>query len=827
MKFSKSKFLSVFCVLFIAAGLVFSGCSSESDGGGSGGNSVSGNTGTVTGVSVTPPVLSLIIGDEPVQLKAVVTGENLNDAAKAVVWESQNPEVAAVDENGNVTAKAKGSTRIVAKSKVNTAVSDHCAVTVDEAQTSKILYNFDFSSLGTFNDGKKTAIAGSTLTWYDNAVYIVSNGKVCVRAEGGRNTSINYNAENTSTTTGKIGDSITGTNGFYCGIDLSKLSIASPDEVTVSFKCWTTGSDKASADTGIAYLVDVSTGKAIAVATNLKMLTASDPFTIAVKASKAADIRLYFTRNGNGGGGIDITEIKVVDEGSTETIIRPSSISLDKTTAALEMTDSDLAPSVTLTATLLPANVTSGYGTVTWTSSNNAAATVVNGVVTAKGEGSTTITAATSNGKTATCTVTVTDSRTAKYLLKTDTPVGYANIDISKMTKTVKVSNRADFKKYVTAGGYIVYVDGVIDMTDEGSGSKLLTFNSTTEKVVASAALDSWVKSKVSKYENYDAWKTAYYNACKLTTEDGDSNSTTKSDLYDDLWTLNRAYGNIIKVNPASNTMIVGLDGAVIKGGAITISNVNNVVIRNLTLQDAVDPFPHHEIATNKDGSFKNSDGFNAQFDTVCIQDASYNIWLDHCTLKDTMHLEKPTTGVKEKWQVYDGLCDMKSNVYNITVSYCKFQDHDKTMLIGSSDTDGSNTVRKVNMHHTYFLNCGQRLPMIRNTEYHIFNNVYDTKSPYYSQQYCVGVRKNAKILSENNYFGAVTYAFKDNDGTVYDSGSTGVTTGGTTFASEKTFTPPYSYASVLETAAEAKTNVEANAGAGIWKIPASETNGL
>ena len=58
----------------------------------------------------------------------------------------------------------------------------------------------------------------------------------------------------------------------------------------------------------------------------------------------------------------------------------------------------------TLTATVKPDNATNK--TVTWTTSNDKVATVVNGVVTAVGKGTATITAA-ADGKTATCTVTV------------------------------------------------------------------------------------------------------------------------------------------------------------------------------------------------------------------------------------------------------------------------------------------------------------------------------------------------------------------------------------------------------------------------------------
>ena len=60
----------------------------------------------------------------------------------------------------------------------------------------------------------------------------------------------------------------------------------------------------------------------------------------------------------------------------------------------------------TLTATVAPANATNK--SVTWTTSNASVATVANGVVTAVGVGSATITATTTNGaKTASCAVTV------------------------------------------------------------------------------------------------------------------------------------------------------------------------------------------------------------------------------------------------------------------------------------------------------------------------------------------------------------------------------------------------------------------------------------
>ena len=79
-----------------------------------------------------------------------------------------------------------------------------------------------------------------------------------------------------------------------------------------------------------------------------------------------------------------------------------TSVTLDKTSLTLDVGGSD-----TLTATVKPDNATNKA--VTWSTSNKNVATVNNGVVTAVGAGTATITAAASDGsgKTATCEVTV------------------------------------------------------------------------------------------------------------------------------------------------------------------------------------------------------------------------------------------------------------------------------------------------------------------------------------------------------------------------------------------------------------------------------------
>ena len=437
------------------------------------------------------------------------------------------------------------------------------------------------------------------------------------------------------------------------------------------------------------------------------------------------------------------------------------------------------------------------------------------------------------NSVESTCAVTVGAAaavETGNVIKASDTPLGFAGVNYAMPTFTnvVTVKTRNELMSAIKNENSLIYIDGMIDMSDEGSGSKLPAEGASN--IAVSSVMDSWIASKTSNaYKTYAAWVEAYAAVCEKSTDDKEVGNSGNSSLCKMVWTLNNAWKLVIQLNLKSNTTIIGLgNNSGIRGGTISINGIKNVVIRNLTLVDAIDMFPHHEV--NSKGE---TDGFNAQFDCITIQGSNTaNIWIDHCTMKDTLVMQHVLSGTKEKWQNYDGLCDIKGDGKGITVSNCNMYHHDKTMLVGSDDDEGDNTVRKLSIINNHFDTCVQRLPMARNSQFHVLNNWYtfdktqsvgDGKT---SGDYCIGARKGALIYSEANYFDSnMQYSIRGNEKTastakVYDTGSVDKNTKKTneyTAVDSAPFTVPYSYEPM--TAENAKTYVAANAGAGVWTV--------
>ncbi|AGL17235.1 pectate lyase [Actinoplanes sp. N902-109] len=207
-----------------------------------------------------------------------------------------------------------------------------------------------------------------------------------------------------------------------------------------------------------------------------------------------------------------------------------------------------------------------------------------------------------------------------------------------------------------------------------------------------------------------------------------------------------RLQGAQIRIPVGSNTTLIGVNGGRIDHGSVTLTNVSNVIVRNLELTDAADCFPAWDPTDGTTGNW------NSLYDLVSLSGAT-NVWIDHNTLSDgnnhdsdqPLHFDRP-------YQVHDGASDIIRGSDLVTVSWNNYYDHDKTMLIGSTDTPGVDVGKlRVTVHHNKFGNVLQRAPRVRFGQVDVFDNLYVATDADYS--YSLGVGVESSICAQNNFF--------------------------------------------------------------------------
>ncbi|MFB4268047.1 polysaccharide lyase family 1 protein [Nonomuraea sp. GTA35] len=223
----------------------------------------------------------------------------------------------------------------------------------------------------------------------------------------------------------------------------------------------------------------------------------------------------------------------------------------------------------------------------------------------------------------------------------------------------------------------------------------------------------------------------------------------------------------------ASNKTVIGNSGATISGCGFNVSQASNVIIRNLNFRNWGD------------------DGINVQYST--------RVYIDHNSFSNGG----------------DGALDIKRSSDYITVSWNRFFDHDKTMLLGHSDSNGAEDRGRlrVTYHHNWFDGTNQRHPRVRfGNPVHVFNNYYGNVGSY-----GVASTQEAGVLVEGNYFENTDDPFHLGEGSspagslvarnnhFVNSGS------GQSGGSVRSI--PYSYS--LDSASSVKSIVTAGAGAG------------
>ncbi|MER7167126.1 pectate lyase [Micromonospora sp. NPDC000207] len=224
------------------------------------------------------------------------------------------------------------------------------------------------------------------------------------------------------------------------------------------------------------------------------------------------------------------------------------------------------------------------------------------------------------------------------------------------------------------------------------------------------------------------------------------------------------------QINVGPNTTIVGLRGATLTGLTLMIDSADNVIVRNVTFDDARDCFPAWSPTDGEAGNW------NSQYDQVSVR-RSENVWIDRNTFTDG---DNPDSGQPihfgRPYQVHDGSLDITHTASLVTASYNRFVGRDKVMLIGSSNTVGPDVGRlKVTLHHNVFDGVFQRLPRVRFGQVDLYNNHYRLSGDGF--EYAIGVGVQSAVYAQDNYFvlgAGITAA-----DLLYDWGGTAVTTRG------------------------------------------------
>ncbi|MDR2962915.1 MAG: Ig-like domain-containing protein [Bacteroidales bacterium] len=420
---------------------------------------------TITVEEVEIPVESIHIAqsavsvniDETFDFTVTFIPENVSNTT--VLWTSSSPTVATVS-GGTVTALMAGTTEIQART-ANGKIAI-ATLTVNPMPVASITLSETAVQLSAGESATITATilpakaSDKTIVWTSSAsgIATVDNGVITAVAPG--NATITATGSNGKTATVVVTVQEVVANNILLPSEAISIPVGGSEQINVSFVPANTSNKTITWTVSDPAIVQVSaSGEVQALAAGTATLTARSangktatctvtvvdvaiPITeISLPAALAIDIdetaapivtftpqnasnkTITWTSSSNTIATVSAEGI-ITGKTAGTAVITARSVN-NKTAAVIITVNPMLAESVTLsqialslvngstttlTATIMPANTTNQ--SITWTSSNPAVASIVNGEITALSVGTTTITATTSNGKTTTCTITVT-----------------------------------------------------------------------------------------------------------------------------------------------------------------------------------------------------------------------------------------------------------------------------------------------------------------------------------------------------------------------------------------------------------------------------------
>lgn len=291
-------------------------------------------------------------------------------------------------------------------------------------------------------------------------------------------------------------------------------------------------------------------------------------------------------------------------------------------------------------------------------------------------------------------------------------------------------------------GGFGARAENIFDVTDRASLNLALAAG-TAPKIIRIRALIDLGPGGAEAFRD-DAYS---FGAFERTYDPGVwGRDDPAGPLEDARRRSAKRQADAITVRIPSNTTVLGAaPGAGFKNGTLVLDKVSNVVIRHLRFSDAYDHFPAWEPRDNVHGEW------NSAYDNVSLSGAE-RVWVDHCHFDDGDRpdaLEPVSFG--RRVQHHDGLLDITNGSDLVTVSWCRFQSHDKTMLIGSSDTSTVDDGKlRVTLHHNHFHRCKERTPRVRFGRVHVAGNLF-TAEQAEDLGYSLGVGLQSRLVAEAN----------------------------------------------------------------------------
>ena len=412
------------------------------------------------------------------QIKPIIEPSTANYNTE-ITWTSSNENIAEVDSNGYVTGKRTGTVTITATTKNNKSATYTVRIiaTPTAIELDKENLQIDLSTNKTYKFKAviypETADTDKGLTWktsdescvtvsQEGVVTGIRNGHSIITVQTGNNKKYSCYV---TVVTSPTSISLNKTNTM---IDLSS-SNTTDQLVTTIYPDPNNKEIGANIDTDVVYTVDKpeiakvgrTDGKIEAVSNGTAVITAE------TKNKKTATC-------------------------TVTVVTSPTSISLNKTEIILDTNGKNYSTSTKLSAIYYPSTTNYNMG-LNWKSNNSNIARVDgNGNVTAVGNGTTTITATTTNGKSASCTVHVKTSINRLTLNQTSITKREYNLvnQTIQLTATKDPGNATEEIYWESGNTSVATVDRSNGkVTIKGEGKVVITAYSSSRKATASCTI--------------------------------------------------------------------------------------------------------------------------------------------------------------------------------------------------------------------------------------------------------------------------------------------------------------------------------------------------